>query len=171
MVDVFADVLHDWESVNRIQQWILSSKQGTAWHSDMATASAVGALLRKDNIDNSKLLVYKPATLTLNGQQVDTGHTDINLSEYRLSDASAAHPAALNFELSNSTPFPVWGAVFFSYEAPVDSIMYNGTGILLPKSRSSWGSSVITSAFFTITTSKYSLAKSVPSSTRDSLPI
>ena len=47
MVDVFADVLHDWESVSRIQQWILASKQGTTWRTDMATAHALAALFRQ----------------------------------------------------------------------------------------------------------------------------
>ena len=120
LVDLFAAVLHDWQSVNRIQQWILSSKQGTAWNTDMATAAALNALMVHSGLENknSKL---KP-TLTINGQPYE-----------EIESGDHSQLSTLNFQLTNPTPFPAWGAVFFSYEAPVDSIPYNGTGISLRK--------------------------------------
>jgi hypothetical protein len=123
LVDVFADVLKDWESVNRIQQWILSAKQGTTWKTDMATASAVAALLRQP-ADTVRSL---PATLTVNGQPL--GHS----ATWPLS-----HPATqpLNFQLENPSPYPAWGAVFSSRELPLDSIRYDGTAISLRKTLS-----------------------------------
>ena len=127
LVDLFADVLHDLESVNRIQQWILSSKQGTAWKTDMATAAALNALL----VTNSSILIQhsslKPS-LTVNGQtQLHSNATTQPLYH------SATLPPSLDIQLSNPTSLPAWGAVFFSYEAPLDSIHYNGTGISLRK--------------------------------------
>lgn len=120
MVDVFADVLHDWESVNRIQQWILSSKQGTTWKTDMATAHAVAALVRQPS-DSARM---GQAILTVNGQPVDEVYTHLNDTE------------TLDIKLSNTSPYPAWGAVFLSRELPVDSIQYNGTGISLRKTLS-----------------------------------
>lgn len=119
LVDVFADVLKDWESVNRIQQWILSSKEGTAWKTDMATASAVAALLRQP----SDSLRTGQATLTVNGQP------------YEQMD-SLPQASTISCQLSNTSPYPAWGAVFCSREMPVDSIPYNGTAISLRKTLS-----------------------------------
>lgn len=124
LVDVFADVLKDWESVNRIQQWILSAKQGTTWKTDMATASAVAALLRQP-ADNVR---PHPATLTVNGQPYE---------EFKREDAGAPkEPATLSFQLENPSPYPAWGAVFCSRELPLDSIRYDGTAISLRKTLS-----------------------------------
>ena len=124
LVDVFADVLKDWESVNRIQQWILSAKQGTTWKTDMATASAVAALLRQP-ADNVR---PHPATLTVNGQPYE---------EFKREDAGAPkEPATLSFQLENPSPYPAWGAVFCSRELPLDSICYDGTAISLRKTLS-----------------------------------
>ncbi len=133
LVDVFADVLKDWESVNRIQQWILSAKQGTTWKTDMATASAVAALVRQP-ADTVRSL---SATLTVNGQPYE---------EFKQSHAGedAGAPSAavnsqfstFNFQLENPSPYPAWGAVFCSRELPLDSIRYDGTAISLRKTLS-----------------------------------
>ncbi len=125
LVDVFADVLKDWESVNRIQQWILSAKQGTTWKTDMATASAVAALVRQP----ADTVRFLPATLTVNGQPYE---------EFKQSHAGedAGAPkelATFNFQLENPSPYPAWGAVFCSRELPLDSIRYDGTAISLRK--------------------------------------
>ena len=128
MVDVFADVLMDWESVNRIQQWILSSKEGTIWKTDMATAQAVAALVRAEN-GVWKAEGGKRATLRVNGQPFEEIEDSLNAS-------ATSHLSSLTFHLENSTPYPAWGAVFVSREAPLDSIEYDGTGISLRKTLS-----------------------------------
>ncbi len=130
LVDVFADVLKDWQSVNRIQQWILSAKQGTTWKTDMATASAVAALVRQP-ADTVRSL---PATLIVNGQPYE---------EFKREDAGAPKDTSansqfstFNFQLENPSPYPAWGAVFCSRELPLDSIRYDGTAISLRKTLS-----------------------------------
>lgn len=128
LVDVFADVLKDWESVNRIQQWILSAKQGTTWKTDMATASAVAALLRQP-ADTVRSL---PATLTVNGQPYE----EFKQSHAGEDAGAPKEPATLNFQLENPSPYPAWGAVFCSRELPLDSIRYDGTAISLRKTLS-----------------------------------
>jgi hypothetical protein len=134
LVDVFADVLHDWESVCRIQQWILASKQGTAWRTDMATAAALQALLRQPT-----------------GQKMESGKVSIKLNnEELILDNNTPAPAVpslegcrdsggvciLYFQLTNSSPLPAWGALFHSHDTHVDSIQYNGTGMKLRKTLS-----------------------------------
>ncbi len=128
LVDVFADVLKDWESVNRIQQWILSAKQGTTWKTDMATASAVAALVRQP-ADTVRSL---PATLTVNGQPYE----EFKQSHAGEDAGAPKEPATLNFQLENPSPYPAWGAVFCSRELPLDSIRYDGTAISLRKTLS-----------------------------------
>jgi hypothetical protein len=128
LVDVFADVLKDWESVNRIQQWILSAKQGTTWKTDMATASAVAALVRQPADTVSSL----PATLTVNGQPYE----EFKQSHAGEDAGAPKEPATFNFQLENPSPYPAWGAVFCSRELPLDSIRYDGTAISLRKTLS-----------------------------------
>ncbi|MDY6371126.1 MAG: alpha-2-macroglobulin family protein [Bacteroidales bacterium] len=128
LVDVFADVLKDWQSVNRIQQWLLSAKQGTTWKTDMATASAVAALLRQP-ADTVRSL---PATLTVNGKS----HEEFKQSHAGEDAGAPKEPATLSFQLENPSPYPAWGAVFCSRELPLDSIRYDGTAISLRKTLS-----------------------------------
>ena len=129
MVDVFADVLHDWESVYRIQQWILSAKQGTSWKTDMATAAAVRALLRQPA---DSLRTLGGALLTVNGTPFD----EMQTTELQIEASGNAQAPTLDLQLTNATPYPAWGAVFCSREEPVDSIRYDGTGIGLRKTLS-----------------------------------
>lgn len=127
MVDIFADVLHDWESVNRIQQWILSSKQGTTWKTDMATAHAIAALVRQPSWNAGVPGgTEQQATLTINGQPYDTlWNTGVPIGTDR--------QATLQVHLTNPSPYPAWGAFFVSREMHIDSISYDGTGINLRK--------------------------------------
>ena len=133
MVDVFAEVLKDWESVNRIQQWILSSKEGTTWKTDMATAQAVAALVRAEN-GVWKAESGKQATLRVNGQPYEDFKQSHAGEDAGAPNASAnSQFSTFNFQLENPSPYPAWGAVFVSREMPLDSIEYDGTGISLRK--------------------------------------
>lgn len=118
LVDVFADILHDWESANRIQQWILTAKQGTTWKSDMATAYALSALLRQPtgSVRQGKATIV-----------VDT------LTDSQINTLTNSQIDTLVVRLDNPTPYPAWGAVFCSSELPIDSIPANGSGISLRK--------------------------------------
>lgn len=138
LVDVFADVLKDWESVNRIQQWLLTQKQATAWKTDMATASAVAALLRQEGERLEVKGETAHATLTVNGQPYEEFNQSLAVeSPAAPTDAPAtSHLSPLTFHLENPSPYPAWGAVFCTREMPVDSIPYNGTGISLRKTLS-----------------------------------
>ena len=138
LVDVFADVLKDWESVNRIQQWILSAKQGTTWKTDMATASAVAALLRQSPWSAGVPAgTDRHATLTVNGQPYEE-FKQSHAGEDAGAPSASAHSqfSTFNFQLENPSPYPAWGAVFCSRELPLDSIRYDGTAISLRKTLS-----------------------------------
>ena len=132
MVDVFADVLHDWESVNRIQQWILASKRGTAWRTDMATAAALRALTRQpdgNKVDSGKV------SIKINNDQLtvknDASTTDL-FSPERFRNGNGV----CTIQLTSTSHLPAWGALFHSHDTPVDSIQYNGTGMKLRKTLS-----------------------------------
>ncbi len=132
MVDVFADVLHDWESVSRIQQWILASKRGTTWHTDMSTARALRALLRQPEgikADSGKVRIK------VNNKEL-TIENDSNAATLNVTGDTPAQLSTLNFQLNNSSLLPAWGAVFHSHDTPIDSIQYNGTGMKLRKTLS-----------------------------------
>ena len=130
IVDVFADVLHDWESVSRIQQWILASKRGTSWHTDMATAAALRALLRQPT---STTINQGTVTIKCNNQEIESGTIDV---EKYTNVSTNYQPSTFNFQLNNSSPYPAWGALFHSHDTPIDSIPYNGTGMQLRKTLS-----------------------------------
>jgi hypothetical protein len=125
MVDVMADVLHDWEAVSRIQQWILSCRQGTTWRTDMATATAIAALMRAEK-GKSEEVRSGETTLTVNGvPMTDTVFSSTSIPQF-----------SLNIELRSTSRFPAWGAVFFSHDTPLDSIRTEGTGITLRRTLS-----------------------------------
>ena len=42
----------------------------------------------------------------------------------------------LKIQLSSTSPYPAWGALFHSHDTPIDSIQYNGTGMKLRKTLS-----------------------------------
>ena len=137
LVDVFADVLKDWQSVNRIQQWILSAKQGTTWKTDMATASAVAALLRQKGERLEVKGETAHATLTVNGKPYEEFNQSHAGEDAGAPNASAnSQFSTFNFQLENPSPYPAWGAVFCSRELPLDSIRYDGTAISLRKTLS-----------------------------------
>ena len=129
-VDVMADILHDWESVNRIQQWILSYRQGTTWRTDMATASAISALIRTPDTANAQSMGN--VTLTVNGTAMNDS-TQLSSSICQPLDTKASK---LNITLKSTSRFPAWGALFYSHNTPVDSVRYDGTGIKLRKTLS-----------------------------------
>ena len=128
LVDLFADVLHDWESVNRIQQWILSAKKGTSWETDMSTAAAIGALLRTADTNHAAAELKAPVQLLVDG-------TPVELEDKKPLDLTADKPAQ-NIQLTSSSRLPSWGALFHSCERPIDSIPCSGTGITLRKTLS-----------------------------------
>jgi hypothetical protein len=125
MVDVFADVLHDWESVSRIQQWILASKRGTAWRTDMATAAALCALTRQPV---NTTLRQGIVTIKCNNQEIESGTIDV--------EKYTNESTNFQFSISNSQLFPAWGVLFHSHDTPIDSIQYNDTGMKLRKTLS-----------------------------------
>lgn len=128
MVDVFAHVLHDWESVNRIQQWILASKQGSTWRTDMATAHALAALLTQP--EGLQVTRRQDVSIRCNGTEIESGIKSQSLNP---------QSTTLDFQLSSTSPLPAFGAVFHSHDTPMDSIEYNGTGMALRKTLSRVG--------------------------------
>ena len=132
MVKVFAEVQHDWQSVNRIQQWILASKRGTTWHTDLSTAAALAALLtqpenQNDPSTSSGRENEKQVTLLCNGQEIP-----LSVPTQELAPTQAIN----QFQLSTHNSSPAWGALFHSHDTPIDSIQYNGTGLSLRKTLS-----------------------------------
>ena len=124
MVEVFADVLHDWTSVGLIQQWIVASKQGTLWSSDMATAHAVRALLRQ------------PQGLS----RPDPGHVEAIVGGVPFPLKSIPEPIEvtpetkeLHLHLTSTSPLPSWGTIYHSRLLPLDSIEADSSGIALRK--------------------------------------
>ena len=138
MVEVFADVLHDWTSVGLIQQWIVASKQGTVWSSDMATASAVRALLRQPQG------LAKPAggrvDALVNGapfplhSQPEPIKVTPKTQELHPNSQFSNRNSQISIQLISTSPLPSWGAFFHSRLLPLDSIEADSSGIALRKS-------------------------------------
>jgi len=136
MVEVMADVLHDWEAVSRIQQWLLTSKQGTAWRTDMATAAALRALMRRPEVQTDDKSNQQRIRLTLNGDTISIENRTGEAIPSITGCPDSGSPCMLHFRLASTSSLPAWGAVFHSHDTPIDSIQYNGTGIKLRKTLS-----------------------------------
>lgn len=142
MVDVFADVLHDWESVSRIQQWILASKQGTTWRTDMATAHALAALFRQPEPGVRADIKPRQGSVTLRCAELGIDTTDIGETGRASRSLLRGVPRSggvCKIQLTSTSPLPAWGAIFHSHDTPIDSIQYNGTGMKLRKTLSRVG--------------------------------
>jgi len=131
---LFAEVLADWQSVGLIQQWILKSKQGAAWRTDMATAAALEALALQPS--GSAAPRRATVAVSVNGRALSPCPRRAEDLVPLLPDVRGAEPLSVQCDLVSTSPLPVWGAVLFEHEEPIDSIAYQSMGIQLSKSYS-----------------------------------
>ena len=132
MIEVFAEVAKDPQSVDDLKTWLLKNKQTTHWKTTKATAAAVYALLMNGN---NWLLESEAIQITLgskaaeanpyaakiaaaqNTAEAGTGYFKVNWSGQEVSptDMSA-------IKVVNPNDVVAWGAVYWQYFEDLDKI-------------------------------------------------
>ena len=131
LVEVFASVLHDWESVAMLQQWILQQKRTTTWGSDMATVSAIHALLKHphNTTINSQFSIHYPQFSIPNSQFP----TNQPLSEVCWVGPEVAKIIQEKQEVKIATTGSSWGSISYHYEEQLDNVSHNEMGVKIDR--------------------------------------
>lgn len=134
MVEVFAKVLQDWESVGLLQQWILKQRQATTWGSDMATASAIKALCcHSDN----KSEAAPQVELTVGSNKLEPKADSLKYGHYEVhwngAEAAKTVMRSPDIKISRNGTGSSWGAVYYQYDEQLDKVAHNEMGIRLDR--------------------------------------
>lgn len=137
LIEAFAEISNDIESVEAMKVWLLKNKQIQNWPTTKATTEAVYALLmqgknwleEKDNtiikVGNEKILSKK---LTENEKEAQTGYIKLDWK----SDEIKKDMAQLSIQ--NKSNVPGFGGYYWQYFEELDKInSFNGTGLNVKK--------------------------------------
>ena len=138
IIRTFAEVLQDWESVAKMQQWLLKQKQTTNWSTDVSTVNAIQALLvgetdrgeeatRRDRLDKSTLTV----SFGSHSLSTDTSHYQLHVSQ-RLA-GNEVTPADGYVKVAKADDGIAWGAVYWQYFENMEKIPSSSMGVSLSR--------------------------------------
>jgi|26BtaG_2_1085354.scaffolds.fasta_scaffold00014_16 TonB-dependent SusC/RagA subfamily outer membrane receptor len=128
LIEAFAEIENDKESVDAMKVWLLKNKQVKQWSSTKSTSEAIDAMLRfgkdwtnvKDQtlfkLGDSKLLDQKLSTAE---KEVETGYFKINF------DAIEIQKDMANLSIQNKSEVPGFGGFYWQYFEEADKIESN----------------------------------------------
>jgi len=136
LIEVFAEVAKDSESVDDLKTWLLKQKQTQDWKTTKATADACYALLLQgdDWLQESKI-----AEITLGNMKVDPFSQDETPPEagtgyFKLSwNGSEIKPEMGNVTVKNRNKVVAWGGLYWQYFEQLDKITPHKTPLTLKK--------------------------------------
>lgn len=130
LIEAFAEIDKDTQSVDAMKVWLLKSRQSTNWPSTKATTEAVYALLLqgtdwlsvKDNtvikVGNEKIATKK---LSETEKEAETGYIKMSWKADEIKKEMA------NLSIENKSKVPGYGGYFWQYFEDLDKIKtYNG---------------------------------------------
>lgn len=133
LIEAFAEVTHDTQSVDAMKVWLLKNKQTKNWPTTKSTTEAVYALWIqgndwlsvKDNtiikIGNEKILTKK---LAENEKEAETGYIKINWK------ADDVKKDMASISIQNKSKVPGFGGVYWQYFEDLDKIKTNSGAVL-----------------------------------------
>jgi TonB-dependent SusC/RagA subfamily outer membrane receptor len=133
LIEAFAEVTNDTQSVDAMKVWLLKNKQTKNWPTTKSTTEAVYALLLqgsdwlsvKDNtvikIGDEKILTKK---LAENEKEAETGYIKLNWK----SDEIKKNMATISVE--NKSTVPAYGGAYWQYFEDLDKIKSNSAAVL-----------------------------------------
>lgn len=137
LIEAFAEVSQDTQSVDAMKVWLLKSKQTKNWPTTKSTTEAVYALLMqgndwlsvKDNtiikMGDEKILTKK---LSENQKEAETGYIKLNWKADEIKKEMAS------ITIQNKTKVPGFGGIYWQYFEDLDKIKTNsGTALSVSK--------------------------------------
>ena len=120
MIEAFAEIMDDAETVEAAQVWLLKQKQTQHWRSTKATADAVYALLGRgvDLLSSSDLVAVQVGETTITPRQVEAG---TGYYEHRFS-SNEITPEMGTVTLTKTDPGVAWGSLHWQYLEDIEKI-------------------------------------------------
>lgn len=126
LINVFAEIDRDWESVEAMKVWLLKNKQTRHWSSTKSTSEAIDALLRSGKnwsqiqpqteiiMADQMLLDQKIAAAK---KEVNSGYFNITFNEKEIK------PELAEITIENNSEVPGFGGYFWQYFEDSDKIL------------------------------------------------
>ncbi|SHM21633.1 alpha-2-macroglobulin family protein [Flavobacterium chilense] len=133
LIEAFAEVTNDTQSVDAMKVWLLKNKQTKNWPTTKSTTEAIYALLMqgrdwlsvKDNtvikIGNEKILTKKLAD---NEKEAETGYIKMTWKAEEVKKEMAS------IKIENKSKVPGYGGVYWQYFEDLDKIKTNSGAVL-----------------------------------------
>jgi hypothetical protein len=133
LIRTIAEVLGDYESVARMQQWLLKQKQTTNWNSDIATINAIQALLIGvgDSVQSPVRMQPSLISVTFGDHQLQTDTSSFQLHVSQCVDGDHITPSDGNVSIRKNDNGIAWGALYWQYFEQMDKIPSSSMGITL----------------------------------------
>ncbi len=134
LIRCFAEVTGDYDKVALMQQWLLQQKQTTRWNSDVASVSAIQAMLMQPAEGaGNKALRMQPSAITLSfgSHTLATDTTRHALHVSQRIEGDEIRPEDGRVTIRKEDDGIAWGALYWQYLERVDKIPYSSTGVTL----------------------------------------
>lgn len=147
LIEAFATIARDFESVQKMQQWLIKQKQTQAWKTNRATAEAIYAILMQEK---SSLVPNKDISFTIGSKTIDPSK-DLSISEeagtgyFRISwNPSEIRPEMAKIVVNNKGKSIGWGGLYWQYFERLDRITLLETPLklnrkIMRQSLTAWG--------------------------------
>ena len=122
LIEAFAEVGNDEQTVDDLKVWLLKTKQTTHWKTTKATAAAVYALLSNGA---NWLLEDQPVDITIGGKEFDQSKVkkEAGSGYFKTSwQAGEISPDMGKITINNPNANVAWGAMYWQYFEDLDKI-------------------------------------------------
>jgi len=136
LIEAYAEVSQDKESVALMKIWLLKQKQTQDWKTPKATADAVYALLLRgsDWLANDELAIIEIGNKTINPLQLEDTKVEAGTGYFKTSwSGSEINPSMGNVTVTNKNESIGWGALYWQYFQDLDKITFAKTPLAIDK--------------------------------------
>jgi uncharacterized protein YfaS (alpha-2-macroglobulin family) len=120
ILEALATINADTKQTDDMKLWLLSQKQTERWHSPIATADAVYALLLggSDWLSGNNDITLKLGNTVVKSETKEAG-TGCFRQTFQSNDI---RPDMAKITLENHASHPAWGAIYWQYETSIDNV-------------------------------------------------
>jgi hypothetical protein len=136
LIEAFAEIENDTETIDNLKIWLLKNKQTNKWKTTKATTEAVYALLLQGS---DWLSVTEMVDVVIGGQQIEPSKlenvkVEAGTGYYKTSwNSSEIKPEMANVKLTKKGNGIAWGSLYWQYFENLDKITSAETPLKLKK--------------------------------------
>ena len=132
LIEAFAEITDDQESIEEMQFWLLQNKRTNDWKTTRATVAACNALLLSGG--QSWLNENQEVTASLGGEKVEVAAKEEGTGYYQVVfKGDEVQPQMADLHLEKSGDAPAWGAMYWQYFEDLDKITFAETPLSIKK--------------------------------------